>query len=767
MNASQWAALKKQPDKAKKMLSALHMSPAYLKVLWGELDGGDQRKVSNWITKNGSGWFEKSEPTYTTKGIKSVAPKHRKAAVKKESEGVLRKPMKKEKTVHTEPKKSQKVSLEELVKEYKEIGKEMKVHGITQRGRPEADVLISRENQLWDGIRDIYLERLERIPESKKIKPDGLGVLALAGRATTKAVQESPSKVNLEEMVSEWLNPHPINKGEEQAYKNYGLVWDGNTSRQDVTSIDYYRVEPNPPKDVSYQGSKSFHGDSAALYYSKSNKETYILPRDSKEYLIHLRNEKVEQDSWSARAKKAGIDLEGLYIDDTDGIRFRMLDGAFKGKTAFRCPEDYRGLVFNSESKLSCGEHGSLTSPDKAIDLRKIGIDDKTTKWAEQQFKSWLSEAKLEGFKTVAEYVDSLKVKDGDKGYAKYAELGRGLEQTFITVAPRVSREIDEELAAEKKKSEPDKSGTLIYLEKAYKERLEAMDTSPIPLSNPEAEEITDAIEFAKTSRVPILMHFDKVDVQMRYWKDTAGNITGIEIVVFNESQNPVYHNRDYDMNLTASEIFRIRDAETNKIIESEKEERKKKEEEEEKRKNKFNKTTLSLYNKTYPMAMDYFLYSIVTLPPTVGVDNMTEEWLEKINKYVAEAGDNKYSVEWFKERNEYLVKEEWEKTTKKEPEKPAKQSYFRVIQVDGKTKKDPVRAANPFTYKGVEFFSHKEGRVWHASEATTGLRFADGNTQVQAEDAAIAIIDRAGSDVIQGQIATAKQNLEKILRTN
>ena len=104
MNSTQWTALKKQPDKAKKMLSALHMSPAYLKVSWNELDEGDQKKVSKWVSKNASGWFEKSEPTSTPKGIKNVAPKHRRAAVKKESEGVLRKPMKKEKVVRTEKK---------------------------------------------------------------------------------------------------------------------------------------------------------------------------------------------------------------------------------------------------------------------------------------------------------------------------------------------------------------------------------------------------------------------------------------------------------------------------------------------------------------------------------------------------------------------------------------------------------------------------------------------------------------------------------------
>lgn len=51
MNANDWNALRKQPDKAKKMLSALHMSPAYLKVSWGKLSEDEQAKVSKWIAK--------------------------------------------------------------------------------------------------------------------------------------------------------------------------------------------------------------------------------------------------------------------------------------------------------------------------------------------------------------------------------------------------------------------------------------------------------------------------------------------------------------------------------------------------------------------------------------------------------------------------------------------------------------------------------------------------------------------------------------------
>ncbi len=41
----------------------------------------------------GGGWFEKAKPTITPTGIKNVAPKHRIAALKKETDGVLRVPM--------------------------------------------------------------------------------------------------------------------------------------------------------------------------------------------------------------------------------------------------------------------------------------------------------------------------------------------------------------------------------------------------------------------------------------------------------------------------------------------------------------------------------------------------------------------------------------------------------------------------------------------------------------------------------------------------
>lgn len=647
----EWSALKKQPDKAKKMLSALHMSPAYLKVSWSELDEGDQKKISNWIAKNGSGWFEKGEPTSTPKGIKNVAPKHRKAAIKRESAGVLRKPMKKEKSVRTVNKeetpqthKEEKASLEEMVKELKKIYKKFKG---AVRGTPEHNFLLMREGQLNDAIRDIYLERIEKIPESKKIKPDGLGILALAGRAASKAVQESPLKVNLETMISEWV------KGQDK-------------------------------------------------------KEPTKIPKEEKEKELDI------------KCPECGHNLVEASKEYSEAVR-----GAVKEGTPI------------------CRLHGTLEN-----------IEQHTGKLVSPHDESIKQPWEM----TQKEYVDMRTEKAGafDFEFPKF-------HKSHVEEALAAGTIIPEEVLKDYPELTKKKSSTLIYLEGAYKSQLESLSSEPIPLSNPEVEEITDAIEFAKKIMVTIIMHFDKVDVQMRYWRNTEGAPTSLEIIVFNESMNPVYHNKDYDMNLTAAEVFRIRDSETNRIIESEKEERKKKEKEEEQRKNRFNKTTLSIYNKTYPMAMDYFLYSIVTLPPTVGVDNMTEEWLEKINRHVAEAGDNKYPVEWFKERNEYLVKEEWEKTSKKEPEKPEK--YYKITSVDGKYKKVKIKTPYPFSYKGINFVSHFESSQWHTTEVSTGLMFTSGKTKDESENAATAIVDKHGADWVMKEIEDAKQGLEETIK--
>ncbi|MDD5453987.1 MAG: hypothetical protein PHW62_00605 [Candidatus Ratteibacteria bacterium] len=440
MNASQWTTLKKQPDKAKKMLSALHMSSAYLKVSWDELDEGEQRKISQWIAKNGSGWFEKGEPTSTPEGIKVVAPKHRKAAIKKESEVVLRKPMKKEKPV-------------------KPVRTETK--GIIPK--PVRDIFT--KEQIQNPSEFYFAEFGDRITIEKK--PIGEDVYRSSSdriNISTPMVTKHLKKEELNE-IQGWLK----SKGEQLLASNEYVE---TPERTDKEIDDLFEKLELKIGDIvihkKYKLQYKYLGIKMGRYEFESMRGGNTKQLYKFEVIRDFTKEsepKPDEDDHSTleRAKRAGIDLEGLYIDDSEGIRFRMLDGAFKGKTAFRCPEDYRGLVFNSNSKLSCGEHGALTSPENAIDLRKIGIDDKTTKWARQQFKGWLAEAKEEGFNTVAAHVDSLKAKDGKNGYAQYAELGRGLEETFATAAKGISREIDEELAAEKKKSEPEKSDKKSY----------------------------------------------------------------------------------------------------------------------------------------------------------------------------------------------------------------------------------------------------------------------------------------------------------------
>lgn len=86
---------------------------------------------------------------------------------------------------------------------------------------------------------------------------------------------------------------------------NYGTYNKGGRTQTGIVSYDYYEVEPNPPKDLQYQGIKSFHGDSASLMFSKSTGKTYINPANTKEYLTHVRHEKSEGD-WDDETARFG-----------------------------------------------------------------------------------------------------------------------------------------------------------------------------------------------------------------------------------------------------------------------------------------------------------------------------------------------------------------------------------------------------------------------------------------------------------------------------
>lgn len=138
-----------------------------------------------------------------------------------------------------------------------------------------------------------------------------------------------------------------------------------------------------------------------------------------------------------------GADLKGVDIDRLEDFisyknpepikryKLKLTEGAFAGKSAYRCPEDDRALYVwvagegTEHLHLAC-ESGHATTFDKAIDLRKIGKDKVTTKWAKKAYAGWLAEAKEEGFDTVADYYNS------DKNLtSEYTKLGVGLEKIF------------------------------------------------------------------------------------------------------------------------------------------------------------------------------------------------------------------------------------------------------------------------------------------------------------------------------------------------
>ena len=154
-------------------------------------------------------------------------------------------------------------------------------------------------------------------------------------------------------------------------------------------------------------------------FHEEKNVRTGVAEKHSKN--ATKGKQEVISDAEIVPAKFKGLKLEnGRYL---------ITRGNFKGKTAFRCPECSRGL-FKSGETLGCGVHGVISNP---IDLRKIGKTITETNWAMKQYKTFLGEAKDEGFDSVESYVDHLvKTEGGKKGsYADYAKLGIGLEKTL------------------------------------------------------------------------------------------------------------------------------------------------------------------------------------------------------------------------------------------------------------------------------------------------------------------------------------------------
>ena len=120
--------------------------------------------------------------------------------------------------------------------------------------------------------------------------------------------------------------------------------------------------------------------------------------------------------------------FEGLKLENG---KYCITRGDFKGISAFRCHLCGRSLAISSISgvHLVCEEHGTMFTP---IDLRKIGKDNLTTKWALKRYKIFLEEAKDEGFDSVETYVDYL-VKTQGESYIEYAKLGVGLEKKMAS----------------------------------------------------------------------------------------------------------------------------------------------------------------------------------------------------------------------------------------------------------------------------------------------------------------------------------------------
>lgn len=136
--------------------------------------------------------------------------------------------------------------------------------------------------------------------------------------------------------------------------------------------------------------------------------------------------------------------------------RAKIKKGIFKGKTAFRCPECFRGLTH-----FACGEHGRI-DPDDAPDLRNIGKDEKTTKIAREIYEDFVAQVKESRFKSIQEFYDSLP----EGTLKEYWLLAIGLEKifgkkekslsgtTYKTYDPKFEQSEDERMKDESRREE-------------------------------------------------------------------------------------------------------------------------------------------------------------------------------------------------------------------------------------------------------------------------------------------------------------------------
>ena len=764
MNANDWNALRKQPDKAKKMLSALHMSPAYLKVSWGTLSEDEQAKVSKWIVKNGSGWFEKGELTATPTGMRQVAPKHRKASIKKKSEGILRKPMKKEKSVRTVKRTAPKNKHTEKITSLKADGWELVASDLNQTDYTAQTKALIQQGYQTKGLAD---------------KEHKTYLLFRKGEVQTKTEQHTGKpyrKKTLSEMEYQYvLNLICNNCGHEfEDYEDCECPECGSPGVSEVESESEEKEEKTPKQETI--------------------------------------DDQKPDDSTLEQVRKADIDMEGLYVDDTEGIRLKFLDGELKGKTAHRCPECDRGLNWSkSKSVFACGEHGSI-QPKEAFDMRRIGHDKEANEWANRVYGNFLEEARRDGFKSVEEHYNSLSDTDngGDK---KWIALGVALEKLLpksdIAKANKeldegffemVSNRIDEakeefdktgetaeynlawqtefkkyyeavpegdraeldsklywlsnyihEKKQEKKKAEEDKkSPTQIYLEKELQHRRDANDDTPIPLLYDTKEGVQVAIDFARTtSPLPIEIVFDNLKIRVHYYHNEKRDPTRLEVTAFNEKNEQIYFTKDLDMDFTVEHLLTFKKG-AERL-------------QEEAKKSPVPFDVFDYYVSAHPKAMAHHLKQL----GITASDRETQS--SELNRKIVEDETNSLRTEIEDKPLAYLEKmiEKEEAESEKEeakPEKESKQSgtttYYKSVDDNGKMTRVQIKKPYPFIAEGIEFVAHKEGKMWHATEVSTGLKFIEGTTQLGTEESTKSLVKKYGVSGIQTKIAEAKQQL-------
>lgn len=257
-----------------------------------------------------------------------------------------------------------------------------------------------------------------------------------------KVLKEYPDLMNLKKNPGDIIGdkPNPIMK--QQLLK----LWKQLLGAEDIGDFETFMKEVS---DLTYHEAKEKLLKTYGSPKGKEGEKAAKAEAQACDYAMEQCNEGVNEACTTAcqdchikeACEKAPIDMTGLVEDKTGErtSRLRIDSGALKGKTAFRCPECFRGLT-KTDKGLVCGEHGLIPltgtiqvgshTLGHALDLRQIGKDKTVTKQAKETYAWFLEEAKEAGFKTVKEYYDSLKDKERD-GFKEYARLGVGLEEMF------------------------------------------------------------------------------------------------------------------------------------------------------------------------------------------------------------------------------------------------------------------------------------------------------------------------------------------------